>query len=386
MKGKVRKTLLVIMTSAVLVFTGCGNQDDGGTTSEGTTSEETGSVVQEDGENQETLTEPTIVDGYYYDDSIGLGCFYKFYEDGTYYASFFDGGVVDAGIYEVVEEELEFFVDAGADEDFATVEDNTVATAPQVVVVTSYSSGTPVKIALQEDILCDTSFGGMVEHGNLTHVADYTYIPSVEEKPIRLYLFYANGSAGSTFSLSHDRTFIDVTGDVIQEGTWEMTGTGEFALDYDESDEASTLTVDASGKSANLAKPSGEELPLSDSLLDVGDIILTLGATDQQVGLPMGVDVNVECYADGTCAAFIYVAMMDMNIELDKGTYSFDAAYQLFFQFENAGEIMGVPNYDTASDAGLEFDLNYVYEGVLSSDGTDTPISVNSELNGLLGN
>lgn len=148
--------------------------------------------------------------------------FVHFNEDGSYYSSYFDKAVVDAGVWEVLDEELEYSVDAGPDGDANTVEDNTKAAAAQVVALTSYQTGETVKIAYVDDQLCDMSMAGLANHRNLAHDAGYAYNPATDETSIQLYVFYAGNSIGSNITLSHDRSFVDVTGDTFMDVTCKL--------------------------------------------------------------------------------------------------------------------------------------------------------------------
>lgn len=41
--------------------------------------------------------------------------FVRLNEDGTYYAKYFDGGVMEAGTYRVLDEDMEYYADGGTD-------------------------------------------------------------------------------------------------------------------------------------------------------------------------------------------------------------------------------------------------------------------------------
>lgn len=206
-------------------------------------------------ENPSANTEVNLWDGYYTDESTGMLSFVRLNEDGTYYAKYFDGGVMDAGSWELVEEVTTYQV---------SFESTETKDSTQTIILTSYSTGTPVRVAYVDDQLCDMSLGGMANHRTLEHKADYAYDPAVDEVAIQLYVFYANHDIGANFILNHDRTFEDVTGDTFASGKWEMAGAGEYKLTYDGGDSA-TLTVDASGKSAVLTRADGSTLELKDS-------------------------------------------------------------------------------------------------------------------------
>lgn len=311
--------------------------------------------------------------------------FVHFNEDGSYYSSYFDKAVVDAGVWEVLDEELEYSVDAGPNGDANTVEDNTKAAAAQVVALTSYQTGETVKIAYVDDQLCDMSMAGLANHRNLAHDAGYAYNPATDETSIQLYVFYAGNSIGSNITLSHDRSFVDVTGDTFMDGTWEMGETGTYALTYSDGTEG-TLTVDASGKTAVLEKTGADALDLSytyeEGGEEAGEVTTVLRAEDQQVGLPMAVALRLDCLSDGTCKLVVEVAQTGQEMQLDQGTYTITETFKIQFVFDNAGELESVPDYENAGEQGLDMTLAYKADILIEEGGQSQQFNIDSELAG----
>lgn len=395
MKKKNAATICMAgVLSAALLLGGCGNdkepdsQGSSDTVEQGTeSSQETESVQQSEGtenEEQPASGETQMWDGYYQDTSTGTMSFVRFNEDGSYYCSYFDKAVVDAGMWELLDEEMEYSVDAGPDGDANTVEDNTKATAAQVVAMTSYQSGETVKIAYVDDQLCDMSMAGLANHRNLAHDSAYAYNPATDETPIQLYVFYAGNSIGSNITLSHDRSFVDVTGDTFMDGTWEMGEAGVYSLTYSDSSEA-VLTVDPSGKSAVLEKADGSQLELSYTFEEEGEagaVVTSMRAEDQQVGLPMSVALRLDCLGDGTCQLIVEVAQTGQEMLVDQGTYTVTETYKYQFVFDQAGELESVPDYANASEAGLDMTLAYKADIVLEADGQTAQFNIDSVLEG----
>lgn len=379
-----KRKCMALLTALVCCAAVCGCGDQGQTKEP-----ETESLSGGEGES---LTEDTggeesvqMWDGYYQDTSTGMLSFVHFNEDGTYYAKYFEGGMTDAGTWELLEEETEYFLDGGADEDYATEEDNTKATAPQAIEMVSYTSGAAVKVAYDNDCLCDMSLGGMANHRTLDHNAEYAYNPDTDETAIELFVFYADNNIGSNFILSHNKTFVDVTGDAYQDGSWVMKGAGVYALTYSDGSEA-TLTIGQDGKSASLAKADGSETQLSDTYGEDGDtsdmVVLSLRAEDAQVGLPMGVNLRLDCYGDNTCKLIVEVAQVGAELEADTGTYSVSETYQYTFTFEKAGEVTGTPDYASATESSLDVEAVYKAETEVEFNGGVTPLSIDSSLKG----
>lgn len=375
--------ILSVALCASMLLGGCGDNADPKESPQGGSTAQEGSTPQ--GSAPEGQGEVQMWDGYYEDTSTGLLSFVHFNEDGTYYAKYFEGSVLEAGTWQVMDEEMEYSVDGGADGDFNTLGDNAKATASQVVEMTSYKTGAGVKVAYVDDQLCDMSLGGMANHRTLAHNAEYAYNPDVDEVPIELYVFYAGSSMGSNFILSHNKSFTDVTGDTFQDGSWEMTAANEYALAYSDGTEA-VLTVDASGKNAVLAKAGAEELALRDTFEEGGDlsgvVVLSLAAEDAQVGLPMGVNLRLDCYGDNTCKLMVEVVQIGAELEADQGTYTVSETFQYTFSFEKAGEVTGTPDYASATESSLDVSAAYKADVEVEFNGAMTPLSIDSELKG----
>ncbi|MDR1643991.1 MAG: hypothetical protein LBT59_30195 [Clostridiales bacterium] len=292
--------------------------------------------------------------------------YYKFKEDGTYYGRFFSGGVIEAGTYAVLDESKEYSVDAGADADFATLEDNAKATADQVIEVTSFS-GTVQKMAFANDTLLDVALGSMSSHQNCEHNPSFPYDED-DETPIVVEIFYADNLEGSSVTLYHSKTFVDYTGDIGEEGKWEKTGDNSYSLVSDDTGATYTLTKD--GSLAAYDK-NGETLELNSVIISADTPMTTLSAKDAQVGLPMGVDVNLELYKDGTAKLLVYVAAVDATLEADTATYVQEEGNYIL-TFEKAGTIN--------STGGT---LVYSGESTVDSGGTEMPLTFdNLELAG----
>ena len=391
MRKKSILSMLLILTTVMLMMAGCGQPakesgsdtktDENMTVGESET-KETQSAAGTDS-TKEAAGDVSMTDGYYFENTTGLNSFYHFNEDGTYYGKFFDGGMTDAGTWKLLEEEMEYSVSGGADGDFGTLEDNEKATASQVIELTSYLNGASLKIAYDNDKLCDTTLGGMALNKTLEHKADYNYVASVEETPIIIAEFYANDSVGSMLTLNHDKTFGDTTGDTYLNGTWEMTDSKNYTLTYADGTTAS-LVISDDNKSAALTLADGAKLALSASVEEEGEatVVMTLEAKEAQVGLPMGVDVLLNAYSDGTCELAVYVAAVDATLVADTGTYTADAAMQFVFTFEKAGEIAGTPNYETATESGVDVSADYAADVTVEFNGAETPLTINSTLTG----
>ena len=355
--------LLAMCMATATVFTGCG-----------------GDSKTDDTAKTEEKKENAMTEGIYElqgDPEISLQCFIRFNEDGTYYGSFFDKGVVEAGTYEVLDEELEYYSGPGEDGDYEAVDDNETATAEQVIVLTPYGGGAEQKCAYVDDQLVDITLGGMSTHKTLTHNTEYAYDPAADETPIAVYTYYANEEEGASLTLYHDKTFVDYTGETGVEGTWEDNGDAAYTL-TDEDSNAYTLTVKDDG-TAEYVK--GEET------LTLGGLAaeqLTFAAEDVQVGLPMGVGVSIVCAEDGTCQVIVSVEEVGAEMVVDQGTYEVAEIYNYTFSFETAGTIAGEADFASATPTSIEVNVPYKADVTGDFQGNQTPMSIDATLNGTI--
>lgn len=377
MKRRIITTLLALGTSAALLA-GCGDK----TPSESDSQPSESTDAPE--ESPQSPAEVHMWDGYYFDDSTGRNCFIRLNEDGTYYAKYFGGSVLEAGEWQLLDEEMAYSIDGGADGDMGTFDDNTTETAPQTLVLLSYKGGEQ-RIAYNNDALNDMSFAGLANHRTASHVPDYPYNPAVDETPIQIFLFYANNDIGANLILSHDKTFYDLTGDAYQEGTWVMTGEGVYELTY--SDGATgVLTVEGSGKNAELVSADGTGTPLRDDYKPAEEGVLkmiSMRAEEVTVPeLPMKVAVRLDAFGDDTCQLVMEVAQANAEILLDQGTWEISPAMKPAFHFETAGDLEGSPDYSSATDSSLNLTLSYAAETSGEFNGDVSSYTLDVELSG----
>lgn len=365
MKKRIAAALVMCMMTAT-VFTGCGGSG------EGTDKAETSGQEAEDTQKEDGMT--TGIYELQNDPEITFQCFIHFNDDGTYYGSFFDKGVVEAGTYELLDEELEYYSGPGEDGNYDAVEDNETATASQVVALTPYGGETQ-KCAYVDDQLVDITLGGMSTHKTLTHNTEYAYDPATDETPIAVYTYYADQEEGSSLTLYHDKTFVDYTGETGVEGTWADNGDGTYTLTDDDGNEY-TLTAADDG-TAQYAK--------GDETVELGGLAaekVTFSAEDVQVGLPMGVAVRIECNDDGTCQTIVSVEEVGAEMVVDQGTYAVADIYNYTFTFDNAGEIAGEADFASATPTSIQVNVPYKADVTGDFQGNQTPMSIDTTLNG----
>lgn len=346
----------VAVATALAVLAGCGGTDSTEAAVSGQTEE---AAAAESDAAAEPSGEAAITDGYYTTSISGLQCFLRFNEDGTYYGYYFDGGVTDAGTYEVQDKELDYYETYNEDE---TPVETSKKTAPQVVALTSYTSGETQEIAFDGDRLCDFTVGGMSGHVFMDHDAAYEYVAEDMEPAIAVQTLYFNNDAGMTLTLYHDRTFVDYTGDTRVSGTWDPADNG-YTLTTDNGEEW-TLTID--GSAAVCQK--GDEAQELTTTVGAGTVVAEF-TSDTPIAVtgvpgmegPTDCDVRVAAYDDGT--AEVIANIFENNIVVDSGTYTVDTSGPIpayTFAFANAGEVAAEPDYASATENSILLGLTYV--------------------------
>lgn len=480
-----KKSLLIISFAMILslsvLFTGCKKSDKKDDAPATTQTQE----ITEGNQNEGKIT-----DGIFElkDPDIDLKTFLRFNEDGSYYGYFFDGGVVEAGTYELLDEEMEYISDPGPDGEHNT-EDDVMDTAPQTIVVTSYQ-GETVRYAYDKEAgkILDATLGSMAYNRLLEHNPDYPYDPGVDELAIVIHTYYADNREGASLLLNHNRTFIDVTGDDMIEGTWEISGENVYTLTPDGEDGEYKLTISEDPRYATYTTPDGEkelssviqsadqlalsfkaedadvglpmgvdvridgfsdntakvmvfveqvdadlevdsgtfeevdgnyvfhfekggditsegesvhykadvttdfagnETPMSIDLTLKGgpvaaEVVMTFEGKDVEVGLPMGVDMRIDCYSDGTAKVIVYVAQVDAELVADEGTYTVEEVFNYTFKFDAAGEIAGEPDYDSATGTSINVSVPYAAETSVTFMDNETPLTMDADLEGLV--
>ena len=313
------------------------------------------------------------------DAEITMKCFYHFNDDGTYYGYFFDGGVVQAGTYEVIDG-VEYAADAGADGKYDTG-DETLAISDYAIACITYD-GQGYTLPVAGEAIVDAPMGGMSNHRTLKHVADYDYVSKNEEIPIAIWTFYADNRVGSSFTLYHDHSYVEYASEMGDEGTWSTEDYATFQLESEWGGEAA---LQVSGDTADYTTVDGDVLALS-AVITAGDdeVIYTFAAEGADVGLPMGVDVKLVCLGNGQAQVLVYVAAVDAELTADQGTWTLTDRINLHFSFEKAGGLDGVPDYNSATASSIGIAVPYKADTEVEFMGNATPLQMDLSLEGTI--
>ena len=112
-------------------------------------------------------------------------------------------------------------------------------------------------------------------------------------------------------------------------------------------------------------------------------IVTTLRCEDAQVGLPMGVALRLDCYDDGSTVLMVEIAQIGAELEADRGTYTVSETMKYTFAFDKAGEVVGEPDYATATESSVDINVAYAADVEVEFNGANTPLSIDSTLNGI---
>lgn len=368
---KKRKQLLSLvcvlaLCAGLLVLSACGNENAENSPSNSPSPSQSETVTPS--QDQEPAGEAKLTDGYYKTEISGLPSYVRFNEDGTYYAYYFDGGVTEAGTYEVADKSADYYEtynDGVADE-------ASKKTAAQVITLTSYVGGGVTEIPFDGDRLCDFTAGGMSSHVFMDHDAAFAYnADDMENPPIAVQTLYANNDAGMTLTLYHNRSFVDYTGDKRVSGTWAPAA-GGYTLTAEDGG-AYTLTLSDGGAAYDKA---GESVELADKI--------TAGTVDAEFVPEADVPVSGVPGMDGPSDCPVKLVVYDNDtmelitdifgneVVVDKGSYTVDTSGPIpayTFTFESAGELTTAPDYASATASSIVLNLSYAV--------TDAACSVN---------
>ena len=307
---------------------------------------------------------------------FGMETYYYFSAEGTYYSSFFMGAVVDAGTYEVKNEELTYLASLGEDGTAGT-EDDVTAVATQVVELASYLSADAVKVAYVDGKLVDISLAGMANHRTMV-LSEGKVHDVASETPIVVVNLYADNLEGNTLPLYHDKSFADYTGDDGIYGTWAKNEDGSYAL-TDEDGAAYALTWNEDG-TASFGLVEGDKKVLTTS---VGPMVFNAFTAEDvklaTAGTTMGANLTLNCYEDGTCVLLVNITAIGMELEADRGTYTVADIFNYTFNFETAGEIAGQPDWASATTTGIS--VKVPYAATVQAMGSD--LVIDTVLNGV---
>lgn len=306
---------------------------------------------------------------YYYGYQVeGIGNmiqFYHFYPDdlgigAVFYAGYAWNQIYFSGTYTVAEEPIDYTVSIDRDGNTET------GTAPYTITLYGWDGEELDKIGYDGEHVyniavntnCDPMTGGgtVKQDKATTEVIEANPDTFAGEKGIPYMNFEDPNDASATLQLNTNGTYSDLVFFAV-DGTWAKTGEGEYTLTPNEStDDGAVLTLQEDGTYLYVST-NGSEV----SLNELKEAAVSFTFTGKTPFMDAEADVVISCLDDGTCT--VSIAAFGMEMPIDQGTWSADAAFTFTFQFEGAGEIVS----EYGGDTGVQ--VTYANENTVSTIG-----------------
>ena len=306
---------------------------------------------------------------YYYAKAVeGLGNmiqFYHFYPDdlgigAVFYAGYAWNQVYFSGTYTVAEEPIEYTITVDGEGNTET------GTAPYTITLYGWDGAELDKIGYDGEHVyniavntnCDPSTGGgKVKQDKATaEVIEANPDTFAGEKGIPYMNFVNPEDASATLQLNTNGTYSDLVFFAV-DGKWAKTAEGEYTLTpADPTNDGAVVKLQEDG-SYKYTSTSGSEVILQ----EVKEAAVSYTFAGKTPFRDTEADVVITCLDDGTCT--VTIAAFGMQMPIDQGTWSADAAFTFTFQFESAGQIVS----EYGGETGVQ--VTYANENTVSTIG-----------------
>ena len=306
---------------------------------------------------------------YYYAKAVeGLGNmiqFYHFYPDdlgigAVFYAGYAWNQIYFSGTYTVAEEPIEYTITVDGEGNTET------GTAPYTITLYGWDGAELDKIGYDGEHVyniavntnCDPSTGGgKVKQDKATaEVIEANPDTFAGEKGIPYMNFVNPEDASATLQLNTNGTYSDLVFFAV-DGKWAKTAEGEYTLTpADPTNDGAVVKLQEDG-SYKYTSTSGSEVVLQ----EVKEAAVSYTFAGKTPFRDTEADVVITCLDDGTCT--VTIAAFGMQMPIDQGTWSADAAFTFTFQFESAGQIVS----EYGGETGVQ--VTYANENTVSTIG-----------------
>jgi hypothetical protein len=306
---------------------------------------------------------------YYYGYAVeGIGNmiqFYHFYPDdlgigAVFYAGYAWNQIYFSGTYTVAEEPIEYTVSVDRDGNTET------GTAPYTITLYGWDGAELDKIGYDGEHVYNIAVnvnsdpmagGGVVKQDKATaEVIEANPDTFAGEKGIPYMNFVNPEDASATLQLNTNGTYSDLVFFAV-DGKWAKTAEGEYTLTpADPTNDGAVVKLQEDG-SYKYTSTSGSEVVLQ----EVKEAAVSFTFAGKTPFMDAEADVTVTCLDDGTCV--VTIAAFGMEMPIDKGTWSADAAFTFTFQFESAGQIVS----EYGGETGVQ--VTYANENTVSTIG-----------------
>ena len=289
---------------------------------------------------------------HFYPDDLGIGA--------VFYAGYAWNQIYFSGTYTVAEEPIEYTVSVDRDGNTET------GTAPYTITLYGWDGAELDKIGYDGEHVyniavntnCDPSTGGgKVKQDKATaEVIEANPDTFAGEKGIPYMNFVNPEDASATLQLNTNGTYSDLVFFAV-DGKWAKTAEGEYTLTpADPTNDGAVVKLQEDG-SYKYTSTSGSEVVLQ----EVKEAAVSFTFAGKTPFMDAEADVTVTCLDDGTCV--VTIAAFGMEMPIDKGTWSADAAFTFTFQFESAGQIVS----EYGGETGVQ--VTYANENTVSTIG-----------------
>jgi len=306
---------------------------------------------------------------YYYAKAVeGLGNmiqFYHFYPDdlgigAVFYAGYAWNQIYFSGTYTVAEEPIEYTITVDGEGNTET------GTAPYTITLYGWDGAELDKIGYDGEHVYNIAVnvnsdpmagGGVVKQDKATaEVIEANPDTFAGEKGIPYMNFVNPEDASATLQLNTNGTYSDLVFFAV-DGKWAKTAEGEYTLTpADPTNDGAVVKLQEDG-SYKYTSTSGSEVILQ----EVKEAAVSYTFAGKTPFMDAEADVTVTCLDDGTCV--VTIAAFGMEMPIDKGTWSADAAFTFTFQFESAGQIVS----EYGGETGVQ--VTYANENTVSTIG-----------------
>ena len=277
-----------------------------------------------------------------------------------FYAGYAWNQIYFSGTYTVAEEPIEYTITVDGEGNTET------GTAPYTITLYGWDGAELDKIGYDGEHVYNIAVnvnsdpmagGGVVKQDKATaEVIEANPDTFAGEKGIPYMNFVNPEDASATLQLNTNGTYSDLVFFAV-DGKWAKTAEGEYTLTpADPTNDGAVVKLQEDG-SYKYTSTSGSEVVLQ----EVKEAAVSFTFAGKTPFRDTEADVVITCLDDGTCT--VTIAAFGMQMPIDQGTWSADAAFTFTFQFESAGQIIS----EYGGETGVQ--VTYANENTVSTIG-----------------
>ena len=277
-----------------------------------------------------TFTEPGYGD---------FGFVFHFYEEDPVLGAVFYAGLSNnrqnfAGTYTVEEAEYNYACYANRTEQTADGVEPTEGTAPYTITFFDWNGEQIGQCGFDGEHLYNDMDEGSVIYSTGGAPVVYDYSDGTDdfaelcagELGVSFMDFVAVDENTSTLSISHNKTYTDLVGAMI-EGSWTVAANDAGGYDFtltpdDEGDTGAVLSTSADGVTATYTPAGGEPIEMVNTATTGPEAVYTFTGTGTLSAYGIDADMTIILFDDVSCS--FSASVQGSSMELDSGTYVLD--------------------------------------------------------------